>query len=181
MPDARKPLQIKAFRASFTLLAARYIAAADTVQRCHLLLRLGQPPLQSVAPSDDVRLPLRQYLRHQPPDELTVFLVLQLLQHGVLLAHHVAEVQGISLRPRLDGVRQRHLALQLPLRPKMHQDLIFNTSAGVGGEADALVGAERVHRLDQSDGADGDQILLIVRLRVVLFEDAFLKANLPRS
>ena len=51
----------------------------------------------------------------------------------------------------------------------MHQDLIFNTSAGVGGEADALVGAEGVHRLDEADGADGDQILLIGCLRVVFF------------
>lgn len=104
MSDSRKPLQIKAFRASLTLAPAGYIAAADTVQRCHLLLCLGQPPLQSVAPPDDVRLPLRQHLRHQPPDELTVFFVLQLLQHGVLLAHHIAEVQGVPLRPRLDGV-----------------------------------------------------------------------------
>ena len=94
----------KAFRASLTLVPTRYIAAADTVQRCHLLLCLGQPPLQSVAPPDDVRLPLRQHLRHQPPDELTVFFVLQLLQHGVLLAHHIAEVEGVPLRPRLDGV-----------------------------------------------------------------------------
>lgn len=104
MPDARKALIFKAFRASLTLVPAGYIAAADAVQRRHLLLRLGQPPLQSVAPSDDVRLPLRQHLRHQPPDELTVFLVLQLLQHGVLLAHHIAEVQGVPLWPRLDGV-----------------------------------------------------------------------------
>jgi len=72
------------------------------------------------------------------------------------------------------------LLLHPPIVP-LCEDSIFNTSAGVGGEADALVGAERVHRLNQSDGADGDQILLIVRLRVVLFEDAFLKANLPRS
>ena len=44
-----------------------------------------------------------------------------------------------------------------------------------------FVGAERVHRLDEPDGTDRDQILLVIRLGVVLFEDAFLKANLPRS
>lgn len=124
MSDARKPLQIKAFRASLTLAPAGYIAPADAVQSRHLLLGLGQSSVQSVAPPDDVGLPLRQHLRHQPPDELAVLLVLQLLQHGVLLAHHIAEVQGISLRPRLDGVRQRHLPLQLPLRPEVHQYLI---------------------------------------------------------
>ena len=124
MTDAREPLIFKAFRASLTLVPARYVAPADAVQRRHLLLGLGQPPVQSVAPPDDVRLPLRQHLRHQPPDEHAVLLVLQLLQHGVVLAHHIAEIQGVALRSRLDGVRQRHLALQLPLRPKMHQNLI---------------------------------------------------------
>lgn len=114
----------KAFRASLTLVPTRYIAPADAVQSRHLLLGLGQSSVQSVAPPDDIGLPLRQHLRHQPPDELAVLLVLQLLQHGVLLAHHIAEVQGISLRPRLDGVRQRHLPLQLPLRPEVHQYLI---------------------------------------------------------
>lgn len=124
MLDAREPLIFKAFRASLTLVPAGYIAPADAVQRRHLLLGLRQPSVQTVAPPNDVRLPLRQHLRHQPPDKHAVLLVLQLLQHGVVLAHHVAEVQGIALRPRLDGVRQRHLALQLPLRPKVHQDLI---------------------------------------------------------
>lgn len=123
-PMPGKPLIFKALRASLTLSAARYIAPADTVQSRHLLLGLGQSSVQSVAPPDDVSLPLRQHLRHQPPDKLAVLLVLQLLQHGVLLAHHIAEVQGISLRPRLDGVRQRHLPLQLPLRPEVHQYLI---------------------------------------------------------
>ena len=42
-------------------------------------------------------------------------------------------------------------------------------------------GLKRVHRLNQADGADGDQVLLIAGLGIILFDDASLKANLPRS
>ena len=72
------------------------------------------------------------------------------------------------------------LLLHPPIVP-LCEDSIFNTPAGVGRQLDAPVGAEGVHRLDEPYGADGDQILLIGRLGVVFFEDAFLKANLPRS
>ena len=181
MPEAREALIFKAFRASLTLVPARHIAAADAVVRRHLPLGLGQPPVQPVPPPQDVRLPLCQLFRDQPAQQRPILFVLQLLQHGVLLAHHVAEIQGIPLGARLQRVAERHLPLHLPLRPKMHEDFIFNTSAGVGRQLDAPVGAKGVHRLDEPYGADGDQILLIGRLGVVFFEDASLKANLPRS
>ena len=72
------------------------------------------------------------------------------------------------------------LLLHPPIVP-LCEDSILNAPACIRRQTDALVGPERVHRLDQSDGPDGDKVLLIVRLGVVLFEDASLKANLPRS
>ena len=124
LSDARKPLQIKAFRASLTLAPAGHIAAADAVVRRHLPLGLGQPPVQPVPPPQDVRLPLCQLFRDQSAQQRPILFVLQLLQHGVLLAHHVAEIQGIPLGARLQRVAERHLPLHLPLRPKMHEDFI---------------------------------------------------------
>ena len=41
----------------------------------------------------------------------------------------------------------------------MHQNLVFNASAGVGGQLDALGGLIGPHRLDEADGADGDEVL----------------------
>lgn len=72
------------------------------------------------------------------------------------------------------------LLLHPPIVP-LCEDSILNTPARICCQTDTLVGPERVHRLDKPDGADRDEILLIVRLRVVLLEDASLKANLPRS
>lgn len=161
----------KAFRASFTLLAARYVAAADVVVGGDLLLGLGQPPVQPVAAADDVRLAGGQLFRHQTAEQLAVILALQLLQHGVLLAHHVAEVQGVTLRTDVQRVAEGHLPLHLPLGAEVHEDLILNAPAGIGGELDALVRAEGVHRLDQPDGADGDEILLIGGLSVILLQN----------
>ena len=50
----------------------------------------------------------------------------------------------------------------------MHQDLIFHTSGGVGGEAGGFGGIEGGDPFDEADGADGDQILL-VRIGGVVF------------
>ena len=147
----------------------------------HLTLGLGHAAVQTVAAADDVGLPGRQQLRHQTANQQAVLLVLQLVQHGVLLTHHVTEAQGVAVRAGVQGLVEGDLALELPLGAEVHEDLIFNASRGVGGEFDLLVGAEGVHGLDEADRADGDQVLLVGGLGVVFLEDASLKANLPRS
>ena len=60
MPDARKPLIFKAFRASLTLVPARYVAARDPKLFCDLALRAGHFPAEAIARGDDLFLPLRQ-------------------------------------------------------------------------------------------------------------------------
>lgn len=72
------------------------------------------------------------------------------------------------------------LLLHPPIVP-LCEDSIFYTTSGVGGQLDSLVRAEGIDRLDKPDRSDGDQVLLVSGLRVILLEDAFLKANLPRS
>lgn len=71
------------------------------------------------------------------------------------------------------------LLLHPPIVP-LCEDSIFNTSARISCQPDAFVGLEGVHRLDEPDGTDGDQVLLLLRLGVVFFEDAVSKANLSR-
>ena len=137
----------------------------------HLTLGLGHAAVQTVAAADDVGLPGRQQLRHQTANQQAVLLVLQLVQHGVLLTHHVTEAQGVAVRAGVQGLVEGDLALELPLGAKVHEDLIFNASRGVGGEFDLLVGAEGVHGLDEADRADGDQVLLVGGLGVVFLDD----------
>lgn len=53
----------------------------------------------------------------------------------------------------------------------MHEDLVFHTAGGVGGQADALSGVKGGDGLDEADGPDGDQILLVGGLGIVFFHD----------
>lgn len=70
------------------------------------------------------------------------------------------------------------LLLHPPIVPLCY-DSILNTPARICCQTDTLVGPERVHRLDKPDGADRDEILLIVRLRVVLFKGLLQETNPP--
>lgn len=176
-----KPCIFKAFRASFTLMAAGYIAAADVVGRSYLPLGLGRVPFQAIAATDDIRLPLRQPFRHQTPQQRTVILVLQVLQQGIVPAYHIADRQISAIAVGLDGIAERYLPLQLTPRPKVHEDLILNASAGVGSKADTPVWFEGIHRFDQADGTDGDQILLFLCLGIVFFGRLKQKEKFSRS
>ena len=51
------------------------------------------------------------------------------------------------------------------------EDCIFNTAGGVGGQAHVPVRLEGGDALDEPDGADGDEIVLVARLGVVFFDD----------
>ena len=72
---------------------------------------------------------------------------------------------------RLDGIGQRHVPGRFLLSPEVHQDLILDTAGRVGREAGSLVDVEGLDPLDQADGADGKQVLLIGCLRVVLLHN----------
>ena len=66
MTDAWKPLIFKAFRASFTLVAARYVRPADAAELSGLLLGHGGRAVQAVAQADDLCLPFCQGSLYAP-------------------------------------------------------------------------------------------------------------------
>lgn len=156
-----KPLHCKAFRASFTLVAAGYIAAGNSVLRRQLTLGPGRLSVQTVALADDVRLPLRQALVHQLADTDVTLTGVQIIQHGVLYTHNVHEEQIVAILVRLQGLRQGHLALELFLTSEEHEDLIFNTPGRIGGKTDILLRLIAGNPFDEANGADGYEIILV--------------------
>ena len=42
---------------------------------------------------------------------------------------------------------------------EVHQDLVLDAAGGIGGQLDVFLRAEGIHRLDETDAPDGDQIL----------------------
>ena len=150
----------KAFRASFTLAAARYIGPGDAEGGGDFPLGQGDGAPQPVPQADDLGLPGGQALVHQAAEPEGRVPVVEVLQHGVIHPHHVHQLQGVPLLVRVDGVREGDLPLKLLLAAEVHEDLIFDTSGGICGQTDVLIHLEGGDALDQADGADGDEVVL---------------------
>ena len=161
----------KAFRASFTLVAAGYIGPADAALGGDLPLGAGSAAVQALAQGDDLPLSVRQ----AGPDTLADLDAgvpgVQVLQHGVVHRDHVHKGQGAPLPRGLQGVGQGDLPLELALGAEVHEDLILDTPAGIGGQAHVFVRLEGGDPLDEPDGADGDQVVLVPGLGVILLHN----------
>ena len=148
-PD--KPLLRKAFRASFTLSAAGYIGAADAALARDFPLCTGGSVVQPIAHCNDHPLPRRQ----TGPDALAHFNAgvprVQVLQHIVVHGDDVHQRQRPPISRRFQGLRERHLPLQLTLCPEMHQNLVFNAAARVSRQTNIFVCLKGGYPFDQSN------------------------------
>ena len=106
------------------LFDARYIGPGDAEGRGDLPLGQGDGAAQPVPQADDLRLPGGQPVPHQLVQPQGAVPVVDVVQHGVVHAHHVHQLEGVALLVRLDGVGQGHLALELLLAAEVHQHLI---------------------------------------------------------
>lgn len=168
-PD--KSLRCKAFRASFTLSAAGHIAPGDAAALGDLALGEGEGAGEAVAQDDDLPLTGVQAALDRPAHPGACLLQVQLLQHGVVHPQNVHEGQAAGLLVALQRVGERHLPLELAPGAKVHQDLIFNAPAAIGGQLHLLGGVEGGHPLDEPDGTDGNEVVLVGGLGVVLLHD----------
>ena len=168
-PRYRKPITRKAFRASFKLGAAEYIGPADAAPAGNFPLSLGQLIVQAVAQSDNHPLPRSQTGLDALTDLDAGVPSIQILQHVVVYRDHIHQRQGPSVPRRLQGVGEGYLTLELALRTKMHENLIFNAPAGIGGQPYIFIRLEGGDSLNQSNGPNGDQVVLISGLSVIFF------------
>ena len=86
-----KPLRCKAFRASFTLSAAGYIAPADAAQRRDFALSERGLVAQTIAQADDVGLPPSKTVIHALAHLGAGVPEVQFFQHVVVYPHYVNE------------------------------------------------------------------------------------------
>ena len=106
------------------LFDAGDVAAADAALGGDLPLGLGRVVVQSIAADNDPALPVIQTGIHAAAHPPAGIPGVQVLQHGVVHGDHVHQGQRAALTPRLQGVRQGDLPLELPLGAKVHQDLV---------------------------------------------------------
>ena len=161
----------KAFRASFTLAAAGDIAPADAQPAGHLPLGEGAGGPQAVPQGDDLPFPGVQKAVDVLIQLFRLQLQVNLIQDVVLVGHDVLKGDGVSVLVGVDGVADGQVGGGLFLPAEVHQNLVFNAPAGVGGKTGALVVVEGGDGLDKADGADGDQVVLIAEGGVVFLDD----------
>ena len=79
----------------------------------------------------------------------------------VLSPQNIAEQQLIAVPVHVQRFIEAHLALALRATPQIHQNLVLDAARRIGCQFDIFVYLEGVHRFDQPDRADRDQILHI--------------------
>lgn len=166
-----KSLHCNAFRASLTLVAVIYIRAADPEQDGDLALRLGACVIEPVPHGDDLRLSGQQRLAHVRGKLAARLPGAQVVEHVVLNADDFHQGEAVPVLIRIDRVRQRQVAGRFFQAPEIHQDFIFDASAGIRGQADPPLRLICGNPFDQPNGADGDEIVLFTYQRVIFLDD----------
>ena len=108
-------------------------------------------------------------------DEAIHLLALQaqihIVQNVDVVGEHVAPCDTVAVLVGVNGVAEIEVMGGLFPAAEMHEDLIFNTPAGISGELGPLAVIKGGHRLDEPDGADGDQVFLIPIAGVVFLDN----------
>lgn len=93
----------KAFRASFTLGAARHIAPGDAERGGNFPLGQGHGAPQPIAQTDDLSFPGSEALSDQSVEPEGVVPVMEVFQHGVIHADDVHDLKGVSVLVGVNG------------------------------------------------------------------------------
>src|SRR5699024_5141450 len=135
------------------------VALADTDGVGGLFLGVLHPVHQAEAQLHDLALPGAEPL-HRPAQHRPLGVLLQALAHLVLVgAQHVRKQQLVAVAVHVERLVDAGLLAAAGSLAQVHQDLVADAAAGVGGQLDVALGGEGVHRLDEADGPDGHQVL----------------------
>ena len=113
-----------ALRASFTLVAALYIGAADAVVRGDLPLGAGLAAGKTVTQQDHLPLLVRQHRVHGIAHPADHFPLTQLLRQIFVIADYIDQRYRRTVAAGIDIIRQRYILGAFSLAAKVHQDLI---------------------------------------------------------
>ena len=148
-----------------------YIGPRNTQPLSHLPLGQGLAASQAVPQGDDLPLPAVQEGVDILPQLGGFQLEVDLAHHVHLLAHDIHEGEAVPLPVGVHRLAEADVRGGLAAGTEVHEDLIFNTLAGIGRKLIRLLEIKGRGRLDKADGADGDQVLLLPGDSVILFDD----------
>lgn len=178
----RKSLISKAFWASFTLAAARYIRPGNAQPRGHLLLRIGSAIQQAIAHLNHRAFPPPQAGSDQTAHRLQADPSLDPVMNFVLIRpQNVDQRDLVSFTVRANRILQGHFSLALLARAQAHEDFVLDAPCTIGAQLRAAAGPERIDPLDQAHRPNGDQIILIAARYGILARDMRAKPQIMRD
>ena len=137
----------------------------------HLPLGQGLFPVQAVAQGQYLLLPVVQDLPHVLPEQSHVLPAADPVEHVVILTDHIHEGQSGAVLAGFDVVGQGDVRSAFPLASEVHEDFVLHAPGRIGGQPDAFARIKGGHGLNEPDGADGYEVLLVRGLGVVFFHN----------
>ncbi len=92
-------------------------------------------------------------------------------KHILIAAQNVHQAQGAAVAAGVNEVGEAHVSAGFSLGAEVHQNLILNAPSRIGGKPGSFAAVKGRDCLDEADGADGDEIVLICGRGVVFFQN----------
>ena len=143
------------------LFNARYIAARDAELFGDLALRQRCRQTKAVPKPDDLPLSWGKRCGERTMHGEIAVVLFYGSKTVVLAADDILQGQRVAVAIGFERVGQRKLSRVFPLLPEMHEQLVLNAFGSIGGQTDAFIRPEGTDCLNQPDGADGNQVILL--------------------
>ena len=100
-------------------------------------------------------------------------------QTVIFAADDILQCQRIAVAIGFQRVGQRQLARVFSFLTEVHQQLVLNAFGGIGRQTDAFIRTEGVDRFDQSNRANGNQVILLGAGGIVFLKGLLQETNPP--
>ena len=147
----------------------------------HLPLGEGKAVAQAVPQLDHLALPGGKGGGQKTVQLLGTDFALQIVADIVLRGQHIHKRQGVAVLVGFNRLVDGNVLGAFLAGAEEHQNFIFNASCRIGGKLDVLPRVVGVHRLNEADGANGDQVVLVACVGVVFFGRCKRKDEFSRS
>ena len=94
-----------------------------------------------------------------------------LLKQILVAGEHIHHAEAGTVLTRFNGIGQGNIPGAFPLGAEIHENFVLNTSPRIGGQPRPLAPVKGGDGLNEPNGANGDEIILIRRGRIVFLEN----------
>ena len=127
------------------------IGSADAAFLRGFQLGQGLSAVKPIAQADDARFPLVETAVKVFPQAAAKLPTADLVGKILLRCHHVHKLKAVPLPVGVQRFGKADVARRLLSASEIHQDLILDTAARVGGKAHALIRLIGIDALDEPD------------------------------